>query len=544
MTGGKIPPSLRRLAVCTVLAGMSASATGQVWVTALSEQGRVSVNGTFIEKLKSSFKTEKEDFLFFSSKYTVKNRQRWWNLTVVGPDRYAIRQDGRVSLNGEQLEKLAFGDLSKHRWMGLAVANGCLWSLRSDGRVSLDGSKAMDFAAGDNEFRRIQSDGTDVYHLRTDGAVFRNDEPGAFYRLKGGGDDGGSIEKNWRSLAIDDVGAQLYALRADGKVVSAALDGSSPFGGVLEAALPFENDLTEAKVWVDLAPRPDGGWFAIRGRGAVHGSDAPETTLVTFPGTPENQSNLRYMRVVATGNDSFAALQRSGYLYTYSPGDGTAEVRLRKGRYRALAVSDEPPDLSTVPNRRPEVMRVSVTAIEGVPLEIPVRAVDVDLPIGAPSITVDPADLPAGATYDASKGAIVWPSPLKTAAKSGVTITVSDGASKTVRVHYKLRVRAVDLSPANRPPDVARMRNVAALARQPFRLPIVAVDADGDTLQMSVDPKTLPEGASFDAQTSSLLWTPTDAQIGRHRVVIRVSDGTVERRRTVLIRVKPSLLPW
>jgi hypothetical protein len=531
----------RQLIVGSLVLGWTVSAAGQVWVTALSEQGRVSVNGMFIEKLRSSFKTKKQKLLFTETKYTVKNRQRWWNLTVVGSDRYAIRQDGRVSLNGMRIQELAFGGLRHHKWVGLAVAKGQVWSLRSDGRVSLDGSMAIDFASGSNDFRRVMSDGTNVYHLRTDGAIFRDDIAGAFYRLEGGGTDGDSTQRNWRALAIDRDAGRLYALRADGKVRSATLDGSDPFEGVPEADLPFQGSMTDAKAYVDLALRPGGGWFAIRGKGSVYASEAPDVIIVTLPGTPENQLNRRYMRIVATGPEMFAALQRDGHLYTGTTGSNV--VNLKRGRYRALAVSAEPPDLTNVKNRRPEVMRSMVTAVEGMPLEIPVHAVDVDTPVGVPQISIDTADLPPGAWYDADRSAIVWPDP-GPKGKWSIPVTVSDGGSKPVRVRLKLRVRARDESPANRPPSIAQFRNMTALARETFRLPIVAVDVDGDALTISSDEATLPPGATFDPVTATLVWTPTNEQIGRHRVRIEVSDGTVVRKRTLLIRVKASLLPW
>jgi hypothetical protein len=534
-------PWLRGLAVVALLLGTCLPAAGQTWVTALSEQGRISINGKFVEKLRSSFKTKTTKFLFAKTKTVVNSRQRWWELTVDGTERYAIRQDGRVSKNGVRIHELNFGGLANNRWVGLAVAESGLWMLRDDGRVSRDGILAAEFAAGGYRFRKIVSDGVHVYHLRTDGAIFRDDIPGAFYRLKGGGKDGDSTMRTWRTLAIDDTADLLFALRADGKVLSAALDGSSPFGGVFEANLPFEGTMTDAKAWVDISVRPDGRWLALRGRGAVRGPESSDGPIVNLPGTPDKKSSQRYMRIVALGGEQFAALRRDGRLYTGT--SGSSLVNLRKGRYRALAVSHEPPDIATLRNQRPMVTRTSATLLEGTPIALPVQTVDVDMPVGQPQISVDPADLPAGARYDAQSRSILWddPSPVGT---YRIPLSVSDGQSKPVRTRLTLRVRPLDASPANRPPLVARMGLANALARQPFSLPILATDLDGDGLNVHIVDETLPQGASFDEASATLSWTPTDEQLGRHRLRFQVSDGSLIRTRTVTVRVSASLSAW
>jgi hypothetical protein len=51
---------------------------------------------------------------------------------------------------------------------------------------------------------------------------------------------------------------------------------------------------------------------------------------------------------------------------------------------------------------------------------------------------------------------------------------------------------------------------------------IGAQDPDGDPLTFSVE--VLPAGAVLNATTGVLTWTPARAQIGKHRLVVRVSD--------------------
>jgi len=533
----------RSLLLAGLLLGATSSATtasGQIWVTALSEQGRISVNGMLLEKLTSSFKKKKSSFLFSSTKRLVKLRQRWWNLTVEGSDRYAIRQDGKVSLNGSRLYDLAFAGLKHHKWVGVAPTSNGVWALRNDGRVSLEGSKAFEFAEGGNAFRRIASDGTNAYHMRTDGVIFRNDEQGSFYRFNAGGAEGESSRRTWRALEVDRNAGRLYALRADGKVVYGALDGSSPEGGVLIANEPFSGSYDDAKAYVDIAIRPDGRYFVLRGKGVVRGPESPDDPLVNLPGSPNNKFKQTYMRIVATSNEEFAALRRDGRMYTGT--SGSAVVNLKKGRYRALDVSDQPPALGNVRNERPLVARCSAVAIEGQPVEIPIFAIDVDMPVGEPEIKLDPADLPPGATFDATTRSVSWASPIS--GNHPIRFLVSDGRGKDVRGRLELRVRAADTSPKNMPPDIARMKRVRAMARQDFELPVMAVDRDGDTLSYSVHAASLPEGASFDPATATLHWKPTYEQVGKHTVRFLVSDGTVTRARSVSLQVVAGLKGW
>jgi hypothetical protein len=273
----------------------------------------------------------------------------------------------------------------------------------------------------------------------------------------------------------------------------------------------------------------------------VRGPESSDSPIVNLPGTPDKKSSQRYMRIVSLGGDEFAALRRDGRLYTGSSGDSL--VNQRKGRYRALAVSHEPPDIETLRNKRPMVTRISATFLEGTPIVLPVQTVDVDMPTGQPQVSVDPADLPAGAYFDTQTRSIVWddPAPVGT---YRIPISVSDGRSKPVRTRYTLRVRKPDVSPANRPPVVARMGRTNALARQPFSLPILAVDLDGDALSIRIVDATLPQGASFDEASATLSWTPTDEQLGRHRLRFQVSDGSAVRTRTVIVRVSASLSAW
>jgi hypothetical protein len=73
------------------------------------------------------------------------------------------------------------------------------------------------------------------------------------------------------------------------------------------------------------------------------------------------------------------------------------------------------------------------------------------------------------------------------------------------------------------------------------RVSAAAHDEDGDRLTFTVEP--LPAGATFDAATGVLTWTPTRAQLGKHRLTFRVSDGRTADRRDAVLVVRENRAP-
>jgi hypothetical protein len=73
------------------------------------------------------------------------------------------------------------------------------------------------------------------------------------------------------------------------------------------------------------------------------------------------------------------------------------------------------------------------------------------------------------------------------------------------------------------------------------RVTLGAHDPDGDRLTFTVEP--LPAGADLDATTGVLTWTPSRAQIGKHRLVARVSDQRDTDRQDVVLVVRENFPP-
>ena len=177
-------------------------------------------------------------------------------------------------------------------------------------------------------------------------------------------------------------------------------------------------------------------------------------------------------------------------------------------------------------------------ALQSAPLSVPILVSDVSTPteeliIGAP----DP--LPPGASWDAATRTLTWSDP----APSGTykfTLTASDGVAKPVAFHYAIKVLPPDADPAkNTPPVPTRIKKLQALVGQPLSVPLLAIDRDGDPLVISADTSKPPftAGATFDALTNTLSWTPAAADVGKVIAHFTVSDGQATVPLNVTIKV-------
>lgn len=97
----------------------------------------------------------------------------------------------------------------------------------------------------------------------------------------------------------------------------------------------------------------------------------------------------------------------------------------------------------------------------------------------------------------------------------------------------------------NEPPVVTTTPPPLAMSEILYRYPIAAADPDAqDALEFRLD--EAPLGASIDASTGLLAWTPTAAQLGTHDFVVRVRDnGTpiASVLHAFSVEVIPRLLP-
>jgi putative Ig domain-containing protein len=74
------------------------------------------------------------------------------------------------------------------------------------------------------------------------------------------------------------------------------------------------------------------------------------------------------------------------------------------------------------------------------------------------------------------------------------------------------------------------------------RIATAAEDADGDALTFRAT--GLPASAVLDAATGVIVWSPTQAELGKHEVLFEVSDGRATTQRTTVFVVRANGAPF
>jgi hypothetical protein len=534
--------SLQALAAVLALASTFASRLGAqepVFIYGLNQEGRLSVNATVLDSLPSAFNPNP----------VFAPQQRWVDLIVGGSDRFALRRDGVVFQNGKRLHLLPFTINPGFGWVSIGVSSGTVHAIREDGLLSVGGEDvaSLPLPGDDNAlffFRRLVLDGTVVYSLRADGAVFRNGTTSPHFKFEagaglGGFVDGRAVHTVWLALDIDPVSGDLFALRADGFVFRGFLprgdDEDIPGEQVAELPFPSSGTFFAGELYTDIEFGADGTWYALRGNGQVFTETNQLNPIVNLPGDGASSEDL-YVDVTTFGND-FWAVRGDGRVFKNI--DGVEVLNLPQAFYARIAVSDEAPDLTNLKRQKPVVASFTASVLDSQELRLPVLATDVD--DDAADLAVTPLEpLPPGSVFDAETRTLVW-ADAGPPGNHAFTVLVDDGDGPPVQARSRIRVLSPDTRPdKNRPPVPARVRNLQALVGVAFELPIFAADPDGDVVTITTDTAVYPftAGAAFDAETGVFSWTPAFEDIGKVTVRFRVSDGTASR----ILNVKLSVL--
>jgi hypothetical protein len=195
--------------------------------------------------------------------------------------------------------------------------------------------------------------------------------------------------------------------------------------------------------------------------------------------------------------------------------DGTPPASASERVLVTIGPGNRPPVLTPIGNRQYE---------PGVQVTIELAAADPDLDnlslsfTGGPSLETDFEDLGDGT------GRWYWFVP-EGSASYDLVFTVTDQGQPPLSVS-----ETVVLSPvaSNRPPELAPIGDRRVRAGETLLVSVSASDPDGDTLAFS--PAGLPDGAALEDMgggAAELSWTPTDAQVGTHSMVVAVADSGV-----------------
>jgi hypothetical protein len=534
------------VAVLSCAACFPRFALAQANVYGLNFEGKLSINGTVIDSLSSDF--DDEPIVVFW--------EAWQALSVEGSNRYAMRRDGRVSKNGVKIFQLPWSN-AVFEWVSMSVENDNIYCLRQDGLLSANDDSIIDYSRDDFFFRRIIARNGSTYSLRSDGNVFKNTQTEPILRFRGGTgnrdfEDGEDFDTVWVTLSFPPAAPILYALRSDGKVYRStvsvdSLDGEDdgePDEGEVEqvAELPFTgSDFLEIEdFYVDLEFTGDGIWKALKADGNVYASDSQVASIVDYPGHADDDDTI-YTGLAVHG-DSFYAIRSDGQVFLDT--DTEPLLFLPSDNYNgSLAISSDPPDLSNFDNAKPVAAVYNVKANSGTPLSIPVVVTDTDK-VEA-EIAVAPVDpLPAGVVWDGVNRSFVWDNP-GPAGSYKLLFEVNDGVNSPVQFKHSVKLLEPDDNlEKNKKPYLSKIKKAQAVVGQPLSLTVIADDADGDALSVSVDPLAPPfiNGASFNPATRVFTWTPAFEDQGKMTVEFFISDGTVSKTLKVKITVKNSFI--
>ena len=178
--------------------------------------------------------------------------------------------------------------------------------------------------------------------------------------------------------------------------------------------------------------------------------------------------------------------------------------------------TDQPPKLLPVGNR---------SGRENAAVQFTLLATDPD---GDTTTYASVTPLPTHAQLDAHTGQFTWTPDFAQAGNYTLTFSATDTAGLTDTTVVSVQIANVDRSPAI---QVADQSVILGGALQ-FTLKGTDPDA-GDSLTFSAT--GLPDGATLDANTGVVMWTPAAGQAGDYPVVFSVSDGELSAAHTAVI---------
>jgi Ca2+-binding EF-hand superfamily protein len=165
------------------------------------------------------------------------------------------------------------------------------------------------------------------------------------------------------------------------------------------------------------------------------------------------------------------------------------------------------------------------TVSEGETLLFAVVATDPD----DETATLSGENIPAGADFDADLGVFTWTPDFDDAGLySGIVFTAVDGGDPLVMATETIDVTVTD---SNRPPVLDTVGNGEVREENTFTLALTGSDPDGDDFTFFMN--MLPSGATFDAMTATLTYTPALGEAGDYAVVAGIQDdGTPQQSDT------------
>ena len=186
-------------------------------------------------------------------------------------------------------------------------------------------------------------------------------------------------------------------------------------------------------------------------------------------------------------------------------------------------------------NQPPVVAEMeSVTGNENEPLTIKLDFSDPDNE-DTDKLQVSATELPEGCTLDPTTGTITWTPTFEQSGDYTINYTVTDSYGETATGTITIQIQNI-----NRTPSAPEMTDIETSENEPIstNLPEGTDPDSEDQGQLQYRLDNLPQGASFNASTRSLQWTPTLDQAGSYAITYVITDvGGLNTQTTFNINV-------
>jgi len=259
----------------------------------------------------------------------------------------------------------------------------------------------------------------------------------------------------------------------------------------IEAKTVDENKLIEFKVVASDPDKEDASAFTLSAtqlpQGAVF---SPETATFTWTPTFEQSGN---------------------YTVTFNNTDAQGLITSQTVEITVNHI-----------NRTPVLNPITAqTTDENVPFSIVIPAGEDPDVEDAQKQVYSTADLPEGATFDAATRTFTWTPTYEQSGTYEIPISLTDGEF-TVTQNLSITVNHI-----NRPATLEDIPAQTVDENQPLTVKVVSADPDKeDDGKLQLTAANLPEGASFNAASGEITWTPTYDQSGSYsNITISVKDA-------------------
>jgi hypothetical protein len=125
---------------------------------------------------------------------------------------------------------------------------------------------------------------------------------------------------------------------------------------------------------------------------------------------------------------------------------------------------------------------------------------------------------PAAMTIDINTGEIEWTPTNDDVGLHNITVTATDDSAAVISASWTLDVKNV-----NDAPVLADISSGTTAEDAPYSITVSASDVDaGDVITYSLYQK--PTGMAIVGATGVISWTPTNAAVGSHSIIVRATD--------------------